>query len=61
MQKPIDVERYRDATQRQRMPGVMSPSFVCPRCKVVRKTAGRKMVVKGQPRYGWICKECASG
>jgi hypothetical protein len=42
-----EVLNFRESTKAQRMAGVMSPSFLCRRCRQPRARAGRKELVKG--------------
>lgn len=56
------LEEYRAQTGRQApMPGATAPSFICKSCGHSRKTAGRKQVVKGYSKAGWMCAQCAGG
>ena len=59
-QSATRVNFFRVATERQKnMPGVTLPSFVCKCCRKPKAATGRKQVVKGAPRYGYMCAECA--
>jgi hypothetical protein len=53
-----EVLNFRESTKAQRMAGVMSPSFLCRRCRQPRARAGRKELVKGCPKAGYICAKC---
>ena len=55
------IAAFRAATENQSaLAGVMNPSFRCPACKQTRLMAGRKQRVKGSPKFGFICGECAA-
>lgn len=57
--EPPALEQYRKTTDgHASMSGVTSPSFMCRRCKTLRRCAGRKMIVKGVPKYGYVCAVC---
>lgn len=56
----IAINQYRDQTEsHKKMLGVMMPTFVCQRCKQRKGTAGRRAVVKGSSKFGYLCGECA--
>lgn len=55
---PRTEGNYRRQTGWDSCPGVMSPSFICKKCNQDKKTAGRKQVVKGTNKYGFICADC---
>lgn len=57
-----DEIAYRERTTHQgRCAGIMSPSFMCRRCKQNKRTSGRKPVAKGYPKLGYVCADCAKG
>jgi len=57
---PFNARRqgeFRDATHRDRVPGIMSPTFKCACCKRIgRPVIGRKR----QPSGKWHCAACVS-
>jgi hypothetical protein len=56
---PVSLNRYRADTARQSaMPGVTMPSFRCSCCKQTKAVAGRKQIIKGAPKYGYVCGDC---
>lgn len=56
------LEKFRDVTRdsHSKMAGVTVPSFVCVRCKQSRRVPGRKQVVRGAPKFGYVCAGCAA-
>jgi len=57
--QPTGIIRFRDGTDGQAaMPGVTKPSFICRCCQQSRAITGRKPVVKGTSRYGYVCAAC---
>lgn len=57
----IAQNQYRDRTERlASTKGVMAPSFCCKRCGLPKLTTGRKQLVKGAPKFGYVCAECAT-
>lgn len=57
---PTDIHAMRNTTERRKpMAGVTMPSFICARCKQEKLTLGRKQVVRGSSRFGYVCRECA--
>lgn len=58
--EPREMGMFRANTSEQgAMAGVTSPSFQCKRCKRHKPAAGRKQLIKGSSRYGFVCAECA--
>lgn len=57
---PADEHQFRDQTERHTssMPGLYRNDFTCQACKQRRHPQGRKHLVKGHQRYGFICAEC---
>ena len=56
---PADINAARRVTEKLKpMAGVMSASFLCQKCGQRRKVEGRKQVIKGSPKFGYICREC---
>lgn len=56
------INEFRERTERNStMTGVTFPTFMCKKCKTNRSTVGRKHAVKGYPKHGYICAECAKG
>ena len=53
------LSQYREQTARlASCPGAMANSFRCQCCKQDRLIAGRKALVRGTTRYGFVCREC---
>ena len=56
-----EIRAYRErTTMHSSCKGVMSPSFMCKACKRPRTTVGRRPVVPGYSKAGYICAECAA-
>lgn len=55
-----DMRSFRDATNKQKMNGVTVYSFQCAKCKQFRLRAGRKEIVKGYSKAGYMCAHCAA-
>lgn len=54
-----DEHAYRAQTERQApMPGVTLGSLVCKACGQSKRIGGRKELVKGCQRLGYVCAEC---
>ena len=53
------IASFREQTERQKkMAGVTLCSFICKSCGGSKRIGGRKELVKGVQRYGFICAEC---
>lgn len=53
------IASFREQTERQKkMPGVTLCSFVCKACGQSKRIGGRKELVKGCQRLGYVCAEC---
>ena len=59
--KPDHLELYRRTTNQSHASyaGVGLPSFKCKACGEAKLTAGRKMIVSGAPKFGFVCRDCA--
>lgn len=57
-----DIEKFRHATAtaHKKMAGCMEHSFLCKKCRTKKSVAGRKHIIPGAPKFGFICKECAA-
>jgi len=43
-----------------KMAGVTLPSFRCTKCKQTKMVTGRKQIIPGAPKFGYVCAECAA-
>ena len=61
MWTPRREAEYRERTDKEtaRMTGVSSMTFLCRKCGQSKSPAHRKQMVKGFPKYGYKCAECA--
>jgi hypothetical protein len=58
---PALADQYRQNTEKQKaMAGVSTPSFKCKKCGAFRQQPGRKLLVAGARKYGYICAECVA-
>lgn len=53
---------YRASTARttSQLPGLWRPSFMCPRCKQPKPSAGRQLRVPGVKKLGYLCADCCA-
>lgn len=58
--RPIDEHRFREATARMagQATGAMTSRFRCQACGEDRLIDGRKELVKGYRRFGFVCAQC---
>lgn len=57
--QPSAISEYRDRTAiHAKMAGVTKPNFTCASCGCTKLQTGRKPVVPGSSRYGYICADC---
>ena len=58
--RPIDEHRFREATARMagQATGAMTSRFRCQACGEDRLIDGRKELVKGYRRFGFVCAKC---
>lgn len=53
---------YRDATSRHAaLAGITRPSFLCRKCRKNQAVSGRRQVVPGTSRFGYLCAHCVAG
>lgn len=57
---PADEHQFRDQTERHTssMPGLYRNDFKCQACKQRRHPQGRKQLVPGYQKFGYVCAEC---
>jgi hypothetical protein len=53
-----EEQRYREQTNKLRIPSVAFATFKCVTCKEYRPLQGRRVLVKGAPRFGYRCARC---
>ena len=54
------LHKFREQTAGQApCAGVMRPSFICKLCTDSFAVQGRRQLVKGVSKLGYICRECA--
>ncbi len=57
--QPAAQTQFRANTDKQAVcAGVATPSFRCAKCKQYKLAKGRKMKVKGSPKFGYVCADC---
>lgn len=55
------ADRFRKNTDKQKtMAGVTWPSFVCKKCGKCKSQKGRKQVVNGTSKFGYLCSGCVA-